>query len=728
MLAACIPEGGGPVSSTAATSQPGPFIPNDAPTPEDLLAWERYYVTEFDSAKVEQIRALRGYLANRFTFVLQIDDHPTYGDGVEINAHPLAAARLDYALSTGLTGTGQIVSMIDSAIRLSHEQFTGKQIHSSGDGTETGDFHGTAVASVLAGNGTNGGTLGFAPGADIHQGYLEFDAPVDWIALGSHMRTAADLGAIVSNNSWGLIDFTLRTTAPATFFQNETRRPYLDGLRAFATDGVIVFALQNDYTANSASIMAALPVALTDLEPNWITVINAVPVFNDKEIISAERISAACLETASFCLAANGQIKVAAATNDTAYEVGVGASFAAPQVSGSIALLAEAFPDLTATQLRNRLLATADNGFFTHDAVREFAPGITHGYNAEFGHGFLDLRAALLPIGQAVVPMPTGGSVAVGTPMIMTGSASGDGLAQALAAVNVMATDQLSGRFAVSANSLTGTQMPVDPAAVALVAALAPDMAANRSRLSAALRDGVGLSGYRTAWRDPNGADLLGGETIAMLPAQNDLALAVLNGNGTTGLSLHRTFDLAGAQAQLGFTTMRTDGSFLGVSVPRNSGEISSVTNALDIIVAAPLSPGMALRLDAELGLSEADGAGMIDDFSTVSYNRIGIALERADISRSGDILAVFARQPIGIMRGSASMDLPMQMSAGEVQFTSHNVSLAPAQRQLDLGFEYSVPVMDAGNLSLGMMHSRNDGNIMGRTAVSGFIGVQFGF
>ena len=49
-------------------------------------------------------------------------------------------------------------------------------------------------------------------------------------------------------------------------------------------------------------------------------------------------------------------------------------------------------------KLVDRLLASADNSFFTRDGVVTFGNGIQHGYNDEFGHGFMDIYAALNPI------------------------------------------------------------------------------------------------------------------------------------------------------------------------------------------------------------------------------------------------------------------------------------------------------------------------------------------
>lgn len=707
ILAGCIPQAdpGGPVGT----------VPVDAPNEDTTVTagtgsfpWDRYFVTDFAVPDVQRIRSLPGYLANDLKFTLRIDDHPVYqGLGKAVLSHPMAAARLDYALSTGLMGAGQIVSLIDDGIRLSHEQFAGKTIHTSGAPPAAGNFHGTAVASVMAGNGAGGGTIGFAPGAALHQGHLDYGAPVSWSALGRYMNDAAAIGAVVSNNSWGLADRTVGNT-DLSAFSNGTR-PYIDGLRAFVQRGTVVFALQNDYDAGSASLLAALPTVVPELEPNWISVVNAIPEFDDDRIIRATRISTACLETARFCMAANGQIKVATEASDSSYRIGVGASFAAPQVAGSIALLAEAFPDLSAAQLRDRLLATADNGFFEHDAVLEFAPGISHGYNAEFGHGFLDLRSALLPIGKASVPMANGPPVHVGEPAIMSGAASGDALLRSLSAVDIIVTDRMHGHFVVAADVLVGMGSRDDSSAEALMAAFRRD----------------GPPDKETAWLDPSGIDVLGGVMVPLNTTSHGLGLAVVSGESTTGLSVGHVTGNRSGELALRLTAMRTAGSMLGIRVPGTTGEITSVTTALQVVSVTSLSAETTMRLTAELGIADGDGAGMVRDFTAVVYDRIGLAVLRNDIRTNGDSLAVFTRRPIAITRGAARIDLPVPQAAGGVGFAVQDLNLAPADRQFDIGFDYSRPLPSDGTFSVGLLHSWNDGNIADRTSLSAFVGVQ---
>ena len=124
--------------------------------------------------------------------------------------------------------------------------------------------------------------------------------------------------------------------------------------------------------------------------------------------------SAPCGSTAEYCLAADGfGITVAGGTTVSAidynvtvngvsydYQTTTGSSFAAPQVSGAIALLATHFPNHSPEQLTDRLLATAYNDWaaFGVDGTVTFGNGVVHGYSTDWGHGIMDIYQALQPI------------------------------------------------------------------------------------------------------------------------------------------------------------------------------------------------------------------------------------------------------------------------------------------------------------------------------------------
>ena len=89
-----------------------------------------------------------------------------------------------------------------------------------------------------------------------------------------------------------------------------------------------------------------------------------------------------------------------------------GSSMGAPQVSGMIALLGQAFPNHTPEQLTDRLLASANNLWFTPNGNTTFTThgaSIQHGYDDVFGHGIPDFYAALSPITTSSNPFSFGG-------------------------------------------------------------------------------------------------------------------------------------------------------------------------------------------------------------------------------------------------------------------------------------------------------------------------------
>lgn len=107
----------------------------------------------------------------------------------------------------------------------------------------------------------------------------------------------------------------------------------------------------------------------------------------------------------------------------------------------------------------DRLLASADNSFteFTADGVVIFGNGVQHSYDDEFGHGIMDLYAALQPITISMVRMITGSELSragIGTVFTMEESvlrsavALGDALKLGLQGENGYVYDDLDGGFA----------------------------------------------------------------------------------------------------------------------------------------------------------------------------------------------------------------------------------------------------------------------------------------
>ena len=135
---------------------------------------------------------------------------------------------------------------------------------------------------------------------------------------------------------------------------------------------------------NRVGGFAALPIRFTELQDYWLAVVN-VDLFGG--IASS---SNGCGNAMAWCLAAPGTEIFSATDEDSGdiYGIGTGTSFAAPHVSGAIAVLKSVFPMLTAPDIVELLLMTAtDLG----------NPGI----DPVYGHGLLNLYEATRPQGAA---------------------------------------------------------------------------------------------------------------------------------------------------------------------------------------------------------------------------------------------------------------------------------------------------------------------------------------
>ena len=180
--------------------------------------------------------------------------------------------------------------------------------------------------------------------------------------------------------------------------ENSVNR-YINSLKNFQSSGVVVYALSNTYSFSDADFQAALPELFPQLKDAWITVVNVeITGTIDNKIYT--RKSGPSGSTAQYSLCADGWRITGSAhktfSNNFYWKNVSGTSFAAPQVSGAIALLAQAFPNDTPQTWRDRLLASADNSMCRpFNGYVTFSNGVKHGYNREFGHGVIDIKAAL---------------------------------------------------------------------------------------------------------------------------------------------------------------------------------------------------------------------------------------------------------------------------------------------------------------------------------------------
>lgn len=646
-----------------------------------------YYVNDFSpfESAAATLRASARYMrqANAWFY------------GGQLNSYPLASARIEYAHAVGLTGEGQTIAISDGGFLTSHETLRGKNLTTVG--SLPVDDHGTTVASIAAGDSSR--MIGVAPGADLILGRYD-----DQYDLADTADMARVRGAVALNNSWGYTGTTPSMSSFNAIFSGADGTAYLAALRAYAGQGVVVFALSNDENDTRSGLMAALPVLDPSLEAGWLAVGNAVPVYNSSRVLSATRLSAGCLEAAEWCLVADGFWDAADAAGWNSYSTGTGSSFAAPQVSGALALLAEAFPDLTPHELRIRLLASADNGWFTADGSVELAAGFWHDYSEEFGHGFLDLRAALLPIGTTTLSV-NGAAMPLEEAAVRQGSAVGDAVERALAGVSLEVTDSLAAGFA-----LDGAVMATEAAPLPLAARIATRPAGHAADPVAGFAEFSGTEVELALAEAPLTLRLL------MPPAEG----------GSLGLSVTRRFGDEDTGLELGLSLARDGGEVFGLGGGR-AGDGTTMA-ALSVGFDARLGDTGFVRLGAEAGVADASGGGMLGQVGSLGVNAFSAEIGARDVFGKGDRLVLGISAPMAVTSGSATTQISTRSAGGQVLLSDMVIPLAPEDREQVLSLGYETPLSARASLRLDLAHAENWGNRSGQSDTAAGLTLRISF
>jgi subtilisin family serine protease len=275
-------------------------------------------------------------------------------------------------------GEGVTVAVIDSGVKDDHENLTGrvtasKDFSGSGhDGTvpvgpDEIIHHGTAVAGVIAGNGTGAGPVGVAPQSKIAAAsvWLGAGGPSDAESTRTQAQQALDWaidsGASVVNMSLGWNDPAWPESWDETF------------ARAYAEDVVVIACVGNrSQGATQAWSPATVP-----------GVVGVGGLARSGEV----RQSSSAPGTAVDLMGPAEGIPVP--FYDGGYGTADGCSFAAPVVSGVVALLRSAHPEMSADEVVAALEQTAGavkghDGRSTADAP-----------DPEVGWGRIDPPAAL---------------------------------------------------------------------------------------------------------------------------------------------------------------------------------------------------------------------------------------------------------------------------------------------------------------------------------------------
>ncbi|MEM9712445.1 MAG: S8 family serine peptidase [Actinomycetota bacterium] len=340
----------------------------------DLAVLERDADGEL-SVRVVESGAVVGASAD--TTVLAIEPVGTVRTLVEPDSDPLRSSQwgLD-AIEVEQTwdavdGTGTTIAVIDTGVRATHEDLTGRLLpivdllDGRVDGTEADHFHGSHVSGIaVATAGNDLGIRGVAPGARV--------LPIRALGVNGTGSTATVAEGILHavEQDVDVINLSLGANSPSTVINGAIEH-------AIANDIVVVAAAGNSAERGNPTIWpAALPGVLT---------VGAIDA-------TGGRASFSSFGPYVDVVAPGRDVVSTQQRDDGAYGGASGTSMAAPHVAAVAALVRQADPSLSEAEVRELVTSTAtDLG----------APG----RDDQTGDGLVDPDAAVRSvIGPAPVP------------------------------------------------------------------------------------------------------------------------------------------------------------------------------------------------------------------------------------------------------------------------------------------------------------------------------------
>ena len=652
-------------------------------------------------------------------------------------------------------GAGVTIGVIDSGIDDEHPIFHGKTIHRGflfSAAPETGEkfSHGTAVASIAAGGKTGdpGAPHGVAWGADLAVWAIplgEADNVYDPIPLETLARADRGFTYIFSQvfawrDAGGALDILNLSFGYDgiidSYSEADLRANFGDTIatlaQAEATDKtILVWAAGNANNdeceagiascengrvdAVSVGVLPGLVARIEELQGHSVAVVALSP---DGGAITD--FSNRCGIAADFCIAAPGEeVTVAYFGPDQegflvrGYAEGRGTSYAAPMVTGGLAVMKQLFRDqLSNEELVGRLFLTADNtGVYADRDI--------------YGNGRMDLGAATSPVGVLDVPLDTGlatmAHASLNSTGLRFGAAFGDGFGEAFGDGELMALDDYGAPFWYGLDNFAATS----------------DGPAMSARLRTFL--GPGSTPGLAVASGGGGASGSSAGTLGMTAGL--LRMPTAAGNGHLALAegavMVSAFEAGGLSATA-FTTgplrpfMPATGAAVGwrpdgLPVGFTAGWISereTMLGSMGLGAFGSLSAGTAFfgfdggldfgswRFGAtgEFGVvNPATQGGMIQEISALATSTFAVHGSRAFQGRGA--LHFSLSQPLRVENGWASLTVPnARTKRGEVLHRSLRADLAPGERQLDLAAQWNRP-LPLGEFRLGAIWSHWPGH-----------------
>jgi len=690
------------------------------------------------------------------------------------------------AYNAGGTGHGVLVGVIDSGIDLQSGEFVDANGVSriSAASTDTAGNasiddvggHGTAVAFTVAGRRNGVNTHGVAFDATLL--VLRTDDPgsctktnTDGTSGCSHTDTAiARALDVATTNHARVVNISLGGSSPNSGLLAAMKRATQAGT-------VIVISAGNEFdndptTAANPDPFAATPANNPSINNGLIIIAGSIKGATaspgSPDTISA--FSNRAGTSADYYLAAVGE-DVRAPDETGAPFLWSGTSFAAPQISGAAALLAQAFPNLSGAEIVNLLLTTA------RDAG---APGT----DTVYGRGILDLTRAFQPVGSTSVAgtsnaVSLGSNAMLSTPMgdarqgevgaiILDGYSRAYALDLAAGIARQAPTRRLAGALSTRTRNL-GAGTPGFAVAVSIAPGrertlvdrlqLSPGAAQQARVLAASVTTHLGSKASFAVGASETGAALVGrlqgradpAFLIARDPTadagfdslvQGSSALRYRLGNwGVTlgaehGDALAQRLVAVGALARhpehFGYSRamLGVDRRFGGLTATLDASLLAEDRSLLGAQFTSGLGAARGDSLFVDLGLRQAIGSWSLGATwrqgwtfahltglaggGLIRSDAFAMDLGKLGVFDHGDHLGLRLTQPLRVASGGLALVLPSDYSYDSASVTawhSEAFNLAPSGRELDMELSYGR-AFAGGSLDANLYLRRQPGNI----------------
>lgn len=718
LLAACGGSGGGggPISTPspppAPTPPPTPSPPPGTPTPTGPQPPPQGAVPQqFDTAEFRN------------------SDGPDFHNA-------------EVAWQLGYTGRGVTLAVIDDGMDLDTGEFNGRLHRDSQDVLENrsveGDgYHGTHVALVAAAGRNNSRIMGIAYDATVLalRGELPGDCTVGnpLLDAGCGIPSASLVNGIDQAIASGarVVNLSISNNVPA-------EAQVLAAVRRAVAAGVIIVVSAGNQGAGSGGVDGGNPLifaqSFADAGPGGVVIVGSVNAqgrissFSNRAGSYADSYITALGENIC-CIYYDGEL-FTGRTGSPEY-IG-GTSFAAPQVTGAIALLTQAFPHLSGKEIVEILL---DSAFDAGD----------RGADTTYGAGILDIAAAFAPRGTttlagASVAMPLSDIAAVGS-MSMGDALTGQSL-------NAVALDKYKRAYIVDlAANMRGARHHDRLEQALRVQTRSVGIGDSDTSIAFTLNDSselrrAGATELQLSEEEARSARVLAGRVIqkfasdtqlgfafaesarglvAQMQGQDrpaflitpdasandgmlrttDLAFAVRHETGGWGLTISadqgrvysggslsqpetdfligrsdrlRSFGFAAdrawgdVEASLGLTWLSEADTILGGQFHAGLDASGAETLFLDIDARWRFAPNWRLGIAGRAGVTQADPGLFITANSRLVSQAWSIDIQREALLGNGDSIGLRVGQPLRVETGGLEMSLPVAFDYSTLQ------------------------------------------------------------